>query len=57
MYQEGAKKMVVVNVVISPDLKRAIKRVADQERRTMSQWVRLLIEKELSQTERSEIDE
>jgi len=40
-------KQIIVSVAVSNRLKTEIKKAADSQNRTMSQWIRILIEKEL----------
>lgn len=47
MQKESGARMTVINVVVDDELKELVRQRANQEKRTMSQWVRLLIEQEL----------
>ncbi|MCB0197975.1 MAG: hypothetical protein KDJ65_38885 [Anaerolineae bacterium] len=42
-------KMIVLSVVVDRQLKDLIREVASQEKRTMSQWAKLVIEKALKE--------
>lgn len=49
-----AKKMTVINVVVDEDTKAMVRQVSEREKRTMSQWVRLLIEQALQRETQAE---
>lgn len=43
-------KTKVLNIRISPELKKAAKKIAENDGRTLSNWVTRLIEKEVEQS-------
>lgn len=46
--------MTVINVVVDEDTKAMVRQVSEREKRTMSQWVRLLIEQALQRETQAE---
>ena len=47
--ESEGKKLIVINVVVDEELKALVRQKASREKRTMSQWVRLLIEQALQE--------
>jgi predicted HicB family RNase H-like nuclease len=46
-------KSKIINIRISPELKKAAKKIAEEDGRSLSNWVTRLIEKEIKKARRA----
>jgi predicted HicB family RNase H-like nuclease len=45
-------KSKIINIRISPDLKKAAKKIAEEDGRSLSNWITRLIEKEIKKAKK-----
>ena len=51
---KSMSKSKIINIRISPELKKAAKKVAEEDGRSLSNWITRLMEKEIRKAKKSE---